>query len=103
VKCNTIASSIPTVILTLLWYTVPTNEAVMTEVQWYSSCIMNEGNAIQKHACPEAKGSNPTTGLNLLWACSPFRGNSNYWQVSREGSGRVIPKRRLGNEKGTTI
>ena len=32
----------------------------------------NGGNAIPKHAGPEAKGGNPTAGLNLLWACSPF-------------------------------
>ena len=30
-----------------------------------------------KHAGPEAKGSNPTTGLTLLWARNPFRGNFN--------------------------
>jgi hypothetical protein len=29
--------------------------------------IRNGGNVIPKHACPEAKGSNPTTELNLLW------------------------------------
>ena len=28
---------------------------------------------------PEAKGSNPTTGLTLLWARNPFRGNFNHW------------------------
>jgi len=27
----------------------------MTEVQWYSSFIMSEGNAIPKHDCPVAK------------------------------------------------
>ena len=35
---------------------------------------------------PEAKGSNPTTGLTLLWASNPFRGNFNHWQVSRKDS-----------------
>jgi hypothetical protein len=34
------------------------------------------------HAGPEAKGSNPTTGLTLLWAPNLFRGNFNHWQVS---------------------
>ena len=32
------------------------------------------GNAIPKHDSPEAKGSNPTTGITLLWARNPFRG-----------------------------
>jgi len=41
-------------------------------------------NAIPKHASPEAKGSNPTTGFTLLWARNPFRGNFNHWQVSRK-------------------
>ena len=33
------------------------------------------GNAIPKHAGPEAKGSNPTAGLTLLWVRNLFRGN----------------------------
>jgi hypothetical protein len=24
------------------------------------------------------------TGLTLLWACNPFRGNISHWQVSQE-------------------
>jgi len=44
---------------------------------------LNLINAIPKHAGPEAKGSNPTTGLTLLWARNPSRGNFNHWQVSR--------------------
>ena len=44
--------------------------------------IRNGGNAIPKHAGPEAKGSNFTTGLTLLWARNPFRVNFNHWQVS---------------------
>ena len=35
----------------------------------------------------DAKGSNPTTGLNLLWVRNPFRGNFNHWQVSRKETG----------------
>jgi hypothetical protein len=42
----------------------------------------NGGNAIPKHAGPKAEGSNPTTGLTLLWARNPFWENFNYWQVS---------------------
>ena len=29
--------------------------------------MMNGENTIPKHACPEAEGSNPTTGLALVW------------------------------------
>jgi len=36
-----------------------------------------------KHAGPQAKGSNPTVGLTLLWVRNPFRGNFNHWQLSR--------------------
>jgi hypothetical protein len=46
---------------------------------------------IPKHACPEVKGSNPTTGLTLLWTCIQFRGNSNYWEVSQDEARRIIP------------
>ena len=72
----------------LLVYPVPTNEAMTTKTQWCNCFIRNGGNAIPKHACPEANGSNPTTGLTLFWARNPFRGNSNYWQVSQEEAGR---------------
>jgi len=56
----------------------------MTESQRYNCFTRNGGNAIPKHADPEAKGSNPTTGLTLLWARNPFGGNFNRWQVSRK-------------------
>jgi len=45
---------------------------------------------IFKHAGPEGKGNNPTTGLTLLWACKPFRENSNYWQVSQVEAGEIM-------------
>jgi hypothetical protein len=32
------------------------------------------GNAIAKQACPEAKGSNPSTALTLVWAHDPIQG-----------------------------
>jgi len=51
--------------------------------------IRNGGNAIPKHAGPKAKGSNPTTGLTLLWARNPSRGNFNHWQVSRKEAGHI--------------
>jgi len=47
------------------------------------------GNAIPKHAGPEAKGSIPTTELTLLWTRNPFRGNFNHWQVSRKEAGQI--------------
>jgi len=45
------------------------------------------------HVCPEAKGSNPTARIILLCVHNPFRGNSNYWKVSQEEAGRIIPER----------
>jgi hypothetical protein len=48
-------------------YPVPLKEAMTTESQQYNCFIRKGGNAISKHSCPEAKGSNPTTGLVLLW------------------------------------
>jgi len=53
----------------------------MTDSQRYNCFTRNGENAIPKHAGPEVKGSNPTTGLTLLWAGNPFRGNFNHWQV----------------------
>ena len=50
----------------------------------------NGGNAIPKHAGPEAEGSNPTTGLTLFWAHNPFGGNFNHWQVSRKEAGQIF-------------
>ena len=64
-------------------YPVLTNEEMTTESQRYNCFTRNGGNAIPKHAGPEAEGSNPTAGLTLLWARNPFRGNFNHWQVSR--------------------
>ena len=80
-------------------YPVPTNEAMTTESQRYNCFIRNEGNAIPQQACAGAKGSNSTAGLTLLWACNPFRGNSNHWKIAQEEARRIIPKRRHGKEK----
>ena len=77
--------------LTFLWYTVLTNEEMTTESQRYNCFTRNGGNAIPKHAGPEAKGSNPTTGLTLLWARDPFRGSFNHWQVSWKEAGKKVP------------
>ena len=38
----------------------------------------------------------PTTRLTLLWTRNVLMINSNYWQVSQEVAGQVIPKRRHG-------
>jgi len=70
-------------------YPVLTNEEMTTESQLYNCFTRNGGNAIPKHASPEAKGSNPTTGLTLLWVHNPFRGNFNHWQVSRMPPSRL--------------
>ena len=42
---------------------VLTNEEMTKELQGYNCFTRNGGNAIPKHAGPEAKGSNPTAGL----------------------------------------
>ena len=68
----------------LVVYPVLTIEEMTTKPQRYNCFIRSGGNAIPKHAGPEAKGSNPTTGLTLLWARNPFRWNFNHWQVSRK-------------------
>jgi len=52
--------------------------------------IRNAVNAVPKLACPESKGSKPTTGLKMLWVRNLFRGKSNYWQVSQEEVGRTL-------------
>jgi len=65
-------------------YPVLTNEEMTTKSQRYNCVTKNGENAIPKCAGPEAKGSNPTTGLSLLWARNPFRGNFNHWQVSQK-------------------
>jgi len=66
----------------LVVYPVLTNEEMTTELQLYNCFIRNGGNAIPKHAGPEAKGTNPTTKRTLLWVRNPFRGNFNHWQFS---------------------
>jgi len=53
---------------------VLTNEEMTTESQRYNCFTWNGGNAITKHTSPEAKGSSPTAGLNLLWDRNPFGG-----------------------------
>ena len=64
-----------------------------SESQRYDCFTSNGGNAIPKHAGPKAKGSSPTTGLTLLWARNPLRGNFNHWQVSgvTQGNETLFP------------
>ena len=78
----------------LVVYPVLTDEEMTTESQRYNCFTRNGENAIPKHAGPEAKGSNPTAGLTLLWARNPSRGNFNHWQVSRKETGQITQ----GNE-----
>jgi hypothetical protein len=56
---------------------VISNSFAICAFVFYNCFTSNGGNAD-----PEAKGNNPTTGLTLLWAHNPFRGNFNHWQVS---------------------
>jgi len=74
-------------------YPVLTKEEMTTESQRYNCFTRNGGNAIPKHADPEAKGSNPTTRLALLWARISFRGNFNHSQVSQKEAGQILFKR----------
>ena len=60
---------------------------------WLECFVRNGGNAIPYHACPKAKGSNPTTGISLLWVRNLFRGNSNHRHESQEQAIRILPKR----------
>ena len=71
-------------------YPILTNEEMTTESQRYNCFIRNGGNAIPKHTSPEAEGSNPTTGLTLIWARNPFGGNFNQWQVSQKEAGQIM-------------
>ena len=64
-----------------------------TESQRYDSFIRNGRNAIPYHACPKAKGSNPTNGLSLLWVRNLFRGSSNQRHESQEQARRILPRR----------
>jgi len=61
-----------------------------TQSQRYNCFTRNGGNAIPEQAGPEAKGSNPTTGLTLPWARNPFRGNFNHWEVSWKEAGQIF-------------
>ena len=78
---------------------VLTNQEMTTESQRYNCFTRNGGNAIPKHAGPEAKGSNPNAGLTLLWARNPFRGNFNHWQDSRKEAGQNFFKRQMTCEE----
>ena len=71
-------------------YPVLTNEEMTTQSQRYNCFTRNGGNAIPEQAGPEAKGSNPTTGLTLPWARNPFRGNFNHWEVSWKEAGQIF-------------
>ena len=61
-----------------------------TESPRYNCFTRNTGNAIPKHAGPEAKGSNPTAGLTPLRTRNPFRGNFNHWQVSLKEARQIF-------------
>ena len=78
-------------------YPILTNEEMTTESQRYNCFTRNGGNAVPKHVSPEAKVSNPTTGLTLFWASNSFRGNFKHWQVSRKEAGQIFFKRLFWN------
>ena len=82
---------------------VLTDEEMTTESLRYNCFNRNGRNAIPKQAGPEAKGSNPTTGLTLFRAHNPFRGNFNHWQVPQKDTGQILFKWRHGYEKKNSI
>jgi len=50
---------------------------------WLTSCGVARLE-VSRHACPEAKGNNPATGLNCSGLATHSEGNSNYLQISLE-------------------
>jgi len=100
---NTIASPTQQSLSLLVVYPVPTNKAVTTKSQRCDCFIRNAGNAIPKHACSEAKVSNPAMGRAQLWTCSPLRGNTEYWHVSKEVSGRIIKIKTIKISSATSV
>jgi hypothetical protein len=60
--------------------------------------VMELGHLLARSSltCPEvsskAKGTNATTGLTLLWARNPFRGNFKHWQISQKEAGKIFFK-----------
>lgn len=63
---------------------------------WYNIFALWSFTLLGGNAFPKAKGINPTTGLTLLWAHNPFRGNFESWQVSQQEARWTIPKRWSG-------
>jgi len=72
----------------------------LTPLQFVHLFCNLEVNAIPKHAGPEAKSSNPTTRLTLLWGRNLLRGNFNQWQVSwKEAEQRGFSVWQLGTNR----
>jgi len=71
-------------------YPILTNDEMTTQSQRYNCFTRNGGNAIQKHAGPEAKCSNPTTALTLIWARNAFRGNFKHFWMLETGTGQQV-------------
>jgi len=64
--CVILQPLLPNIHPHLVAHPVPTNKAMTTESLRYNCFIRNGGNAIPKHACPEAKAA----VLLLDWTCS---------------------------------
>jgi len=78
-------------------YPVLTNEEMTNESQRYNCFVGNGGNAIPKHADPEAKGNNPTTGLTcsgpVTHSGEILTTGTSHGKKYEETSGYVRPER----------
>jgi hypothetical protein len=88
-------------------YPLPTHEAITTKSQLCNSFTRNVGNATPHHACPEAKSSNPTCGITLLWVRNPFRGAPTTAKRHSKKPDALFPNKKLHTirkmESGKTI
>jgi hypothetical protein len=76
----------------LVVYSVATDEVMTNESQQYNCFIRNGGNTITKHACPEAKVSNPITRLTLKHCNILPRLIKNYKAKVRRNQGRPLKR-----------
>jgi len=60
-----------------------------------NSFIRDGGDATPHHACPEAKGSNPTSGVTLLWVHNPFRGTLTTGKRHSKKRDALFPNKKL--------
>jgi len=73
----------------------------MTESEWYHCFIRDGGNAIPKHASPEAKiAILPLTGSGLITLTGEILTTGKSYKKKLGG---LFQKKRHGNDKGSTV